>query len=160
MCDPRGWCADWSGATSRSARTTLAVGAASRPNTRGGDARVQGFLLDLRGDADTPGLWKLLVGNVPMAAWQSESFPNRSTGNFPNEDCGAGGCLFELQSDPSEHHDVAQEQPALVARLKSAIAAAQETVFSPDRGAQDPQSCVQAMTKWGGFWGPWVVVPT
>ena len=172
----------WSGSASRSPRTDLALGDAVRPGGgSGGSSRthVQGYIVDMRngggsggggsagagatgGNKDgtaPPGLWKLLLGNVSAAAWQSESFPNATTGNFPTQDCG-GGCLFELQSDPSEYRDVAAAQPGLVTKLKAAIAAAQATAFSPDRGGQDPQSCITAMTKWGGFWGPWVVVPT
>jgi hypothetical protein len=86
-----------------------------------------------------PGLWKLLLGNVRAAAWQSESFPNATTGFFPTQDCG-GGCLFKLQSDPSEYHDVAAAQPGLVTKLKAAIAAAQATAFSPDRGGFCPRN--------------------
>jgi hypothetical protein len=40
--------------------------------------------------------------------------------------------------------------------LKLKMQAAQKTAFAPDRGAEDPQSCITAMEKWGGYWGPWV----
>lgn len=28
-------------------------------------------------------------------------------------------------------------------------------LFAPDRGAQDPASCVAAVGKYDGWWGPW-----
>ena len=145
----------WSGKDSRSPRKSLALGD-KLPRTT-----VQGYILDNRDGREGsgwPGLWKLLLGNLTAAGWQSESFPNASTGNYPTQNCGESGCLFELTSDPNEYNDVAVAQPQVVARLHGAIAAAQKTAFDPDRGAQDPQSCVSAMQQWNGFWGPWVQV--
>jgi hypothetical protein len=46
-----------------------------------------------------PGLWKLLVGNITDAAWQPESFPNSSTGDFGTQAC-PKGCLYRLDLDP------------------------------------------------------------
>ena len=38
--------------------------------------------------------------------------------------------------------------------------AARKTGFRPDRGPQDPNSCLTAMGRWGQFWGPWVGLPS
>ena len=119
-----------------------------------------------RGDGDVaeevgaakgaPGLWKLLVGKVGEAAWQSESFPNMTTGNFGSEQCGEGGCLYRLDSDPCEYSDVHTRYAAMAVQLKGEVDAAKAGVFAPNRGTADPNSCVAAMTRWNGFWGPWV----
>ena len=42
------------------------------------------------------------------------------------------------------------------AALDAKLVAARKTVFAPNRGDQDPQSCVVAMQRWGGWWGPWI----
>lgn len=146
----------WNGTTKRSPRTTIAIGQMTATNSPKAQSQVQGFIADMRDDNGSYGLWKLLLGHVSMAGWQSESFPNHTTGSFPVHDCGHVGCLYELESDPTEHRDFASARPAVVAKLRAAIDAEQAAVFSPDRGRQDPQSCVTAMEKWAGFWGPWV----
>ena len=108
-------------------------------------------------------LWKLLYEDVAMSGWQGPRFPNGSTTtDFVRsvEPCGGGrghgGCLFRLDADPTEHHDVAHLHPHRVASMLAALKRHNATVFSPDRGPWDPNACVAAMGKWGGFWGPWL----
>jgi hypothetical protein len=63
-----------------------------------------------------------------------------------------------LDVDPGEHRDVSGQYQQVVAQLKAAMAVEQAHVFSPDRGTIDPGACVAAMTRWNGFWGPWVTL--
>ena len=48
------------------------------------------------------------------------------------------------------------ELAAIADLLKQKMADAQKTAFHPVRGNQDPNSCLTAMGRWGGYWGPWV----
>ena len=74
---------------------------------------------------------------------------SRHCGRKPN----AHGCLFDLQTDPTESRSVASEQPALFERMLAAVDAASATAYSPDRGKPDPRACAQAIAR-GGYWGP------
>jgi len=35
-----------------------------------------------------------------------------------------------------------------------------QTVFSPNRGKEDPAACTMALKQYDGHWGPWVDVPS
>ena len=65
------------------------------------------------------------------------------------------GCLFNLDEDPTEHVDVAAENPAVLAVIAARLAQLQPTVFSPDRGASSPLAGKTAAAR-GGYWGPFV----
>jgi hypothetical protein len=69
-------------------------------------------------------------------------------------------CLFELELDPGEHRDRRGDGSAaqVAAALDRRMNATRATGFAPQRGKSDPQSCVTAVEKYGGFWGPWVGV--
>lgn len=67
--------------------------------------------------------------------------------------------MFELTSDPYEHHDLAKEQPAIRATLREALRQAQLKAYQPNRGPTDsPLACQAAQGHWKGFWGPWIGV--
>ena len=68
---------------------------------------------------------------------------------------GGGGCLFQLNSDPGEHDDVAAAYPDVVARMRRRLAELNQGWFRPDRGQLDPQYAAQ-IVKNGGFLGPWL----
>ena len=74
-------------------------------------------------------------------------------------DCGEGGCLFNLDSDPYETSDVAAANPSKVKELMDRLVEIRTTVYSPDRGALDPAACAAIHGKWKGFWGPWLPAP-
>jgi hypothetical protein len=67
-----------------------------------------------------------------------------------------GGCLFELSADPTEHNELGAAKPDKLSALLGEMAAAQEKVFSPDRGLVDKRACEAATGRYGGFWGPWI----
>eukprot|EP00928_Gymnodinium_smaydae_P056925 TRINITY_DN40213_c0_g1_i1.p1 TRINITY_DN40213_c0_g1~~TRINITY_DN40213_c0_g1_i1.p1 ORF type:complete len:598 (+),score=75.00 TRINITY_DN40213_c0_g1_i1:69-1796(+) len=137
----------WSGSTATPTRRELVIGDA-------GGAR--GVILD----AGPRGLWKYLVGQVPMDALQGPSFPNASTGEFPSQHCGSGGCVWRLDEDPHELHDVASKvEPSLLQVWEAKRREAHATFFDPKRGLADAASCTTAVQQHGGCWGPWVDVP-
>jgi len=105
------------------------------------------------------GPWKLLIGPISQNGWQGPIFPNISTNWLSGQNplrCGLNGCLFNIRDDPTEHFDVAAQQPVIRSQLVARIAELQKGVFSPDRGVADPLACRTATTKYGGFWGPWL----
>ncbi len=170
----------WSGQTTAPARTTLAVATCTSAAhgfdlwcTSSDDTTlVGGVIVDERatgggagsGGGGGGGLWKLIREPVlAMDGWQGPSWPNATSTQFSNQlnrSCGGPkGCLFRLDTDPTEHHDVAQD-PAnaeRVARMGALMRRMNATAFSPDRGRADFEaSCGAAHAKWGGFWGPFV----
>ena len=50
----------------------------------------------------------------------------------------------------------AAAEPAVFARLLAELRAAQETVYSPNRGADDGTACKKALGDYGGYWGPFL----
>lgn len=58
--------------------------------------------------------------------------------------------------DPTEHVDLAEEQPALVAELHGKLLAFAATLYDPDRGTQDFDGACGQVVANGGFWGPWL----
>ena len=117
--------------------------------------------IHLSSQAFVHGSYKVVTGMQVMAIYQGPSYPNNS-GTQPLDkpvqggrfDCGVG-CLFDVLRDPTEHHDLAAEQPEQLATMLELLAEANKTLFAPDRGAGDPQACVQAR-KYGGYYGPWL----
>ena len=112
--------------------------------------------------------WKLMVGSTGQNIWTGVYYPNQTTswkdipydcgfpGKAPPANKTASGCLFNITADPTEHFDVADQFPDVVTELYARINAWQETAFSPDRGSTDPAACEAAVTRWGGFWGPFI----
>jgi arylsulfatase B len=110
--------------------------------------------------------WKLMIGATGQNIWTGPQYPNKSTswddvpyhcgvpayGNNPV--VGKGGCLFNIATDPTEHNDVALQNPDIVAELMTRILSWQKTSFTPNRGAVSPKACTAALDQWGGFWGP------
>ena len=142
-----------------------AVGAGAPGETPHTQAQAQAQT-QTQGGAVEPehGLWKLLIGKMPMNGWQGPQFPNSSTATWIAEtqelDCGDVGCLFRLDTDPTEHHDLreaaTQGNWAVLTQLKNLILEHNRTVFSPNRGLSAQEAaCAQAKEN-QGFWGPWL----
>lgn len=70
-------------------------------------------------------------------------------------DCGEGGCLVNLEADPTEHDDLAQSaDPAVVAvlaELRADLARLNKGIFRPDRGEDSIASCRVALEN-GGYY--------
>ena len=114
----------------------------------------------------TTALWKLFGDDFPStpqgatgwACFPGPHYPNatdpgcKSGGNCDKK---LGGCLFELNSDPTEHVDVATTESEAMKTMRARLAELQATLFTPDRGSKDPRACEQ-VAKNGGFYGPWL----
>lgn len=112
--------------------------------------------------------WKLLVGQTGQNIWTGPYYPNASSSwkDVPY-DCGipgapppkgkaASGCLFNYLTDPTEHADVAESNPDVVAKMYARLQELQKSAFSPDRGTVQAAACDAALKQWGGFWGPFM----
>ena len=104
---------------------------------------------------------KLVTGVQPMTGWTGPVYPNNTgaqPGFYPKgwqHDCGAGGELYDVQADPTEHVNLAASKPDVLATMQARLAALNAGNFEPDRGTGDRAACAQAR-KYGGFYGPWV----
>ena len=122
------------------------------------------------------GEYKLLMSPSEVyAVWTGPQSPNATTALqkqfFLHWNCSScvppvlqgrancsAGCLFNVATDPSEHHELSQAEPEKLQELKRKFAAYQKTDFNPVRGNKDPRACAAATTLYGTatgcFWGP------
>lgn len=106
----------------------------------------------------TVGDWKIVTGEEAQDGWEGPVYPNgtKPQGGIPGvKHCGAG-CLFNVKEDPHEHEEVSSLYPDKLAELQAALAKANQTLFNPDRGLNNPAACELAASKYGGFVGPFV----
>lgn len=143
-----------SGANSTSPRTEIIMGSSGPTGLlyQSGDTVVQGLI---RSDG-----YKLLWGQIEQDIWTGPFYPNAST-SWPNNprDCGsmaAPTCLYNVFTDPTEHLNVAAQNPDVVQSISARIAELQQTVFNPQRGAPGHQACDIAHQQWKGFVGPFL----
>lgn len=64
--------------------------------------------------------------------------------------------LIVLSADPTEHNDIASQQPDLASQLHAKLLAFAATLFDPDRGFEDYDGPCRQVEANGGFWGPWL----
>jgi len=112
--------------------------------------------------------WKLITGGimdehwskamglplVPYSGWRPGWGKDALINDMKFKNCGHG-CLFDIQADPNERHDVSSTHPAVVQRLKERLKELNLGVIQKDVGKDDPDAC----TRWDGFAGPWVDMP-
>lgn len=149
-----------SGSASTSPRTEFWTGLSSN-GIREGTTLVQGIT-----NASTG--YELLVGQLPVACWQGPLYPNNSATkecdavvdcgfpDAPSPVSGKTGCLFNLFTDPTQHHDVAEQYPDIVKSMYKRLQEVNATAFSPNRGLSDPAACETFQHRWGGFYGPFL----
>ena len=103
------------------------------------------------------GDWKLILGIQSYGFWQGPVYPNATT-NHSSElefNCG-GGCLFNIQEDPSEYTDLAQSHPAKFGEMLALFRERNTTMFEAPRVNPDPQACLRYVAAHGGFVGPYM----
>jgi len=155
-----------SGQTPEPPRRELPIGStADATDTWASRSDVVVRALIQRDPSDSSKLWKLMLGQEPMAVWTGPHFPNATTAaqrDFADvyAECGfEQGCLFELCTDPSEHENVAAANPEVVRRLRAAMEEHNATVFAPPR-PESPAACAVALDRYRdpahdfGWWGP------
>ena len=64
--------------------------------------------------------------------------------------------MFELNSDASEHADVAAIEHEVMKSMIARLGALQASLFTPDRGQMDERACEQVLAN-GGFMVPVVL---
>jgi arylsulfatase B len=108
--------------------------------------------IHLSPDALVSGKFKLVKGDQPMDGWQGPTYPN-ATGEQPSYypkgwqtgRCAAKGCLYNIFTDPTEHHDLADEMPELLANMQARLAELNKDNFTPNRGEPTLKACVAAI---------------
>ena len=104
------------------------------------------------------GDYKILAGSVTMAGWTGPVYPNNTdpdAANFPVEQCGDTGCLYNIRNDPNEHVNLAQTMPDVLKMMQEKLKMEQASRFQPDRGGHARiKLCDTGLNKYGGFWGP------
>ena len=114
------------------------------------------------------GEYKIIINNAEFACWGGPLYPNASTASGPlypggtvatpcktSVDCGTSGCLFNVETDAEERHNLASDpaHAALLQSMRDKLAAANAGNFNPVRGSFDPRACAAAERN-GGYWGP------
>ena len=156
-----------SGENTTSPRTRVVVG-----SNAGGDFSGRTSGATRVGAIVTP-QWKIIVGDGPggeldFACHPGPTSPNNTDKHWDprsyTQTCGnttATGCLFDVSADPNEHDNRAAAEPEVFARLLAELRAAEETVYSPNRGVDDGSACKKALDDrsnggYGGYWGPFL----
>eukprot|EP00912_Choanoflagellata_sp_UC4_P000209 UC4_evm2s134 len=104
-------------------------------------------------------LWKIITGSEGSACWMGPHYPNNTNPSCSTTVFCGDGCIFNLDEDPTEHVDLANDTDisAIKAHLQNALADMNKGFFSPKRtgGSLDVASNA-ARNKYGGFWGPFL----
>ena len=110
-------------------------------------------------DAYLRGQWKYILPGTNMieSNWGGEYYPNASTANDPIDKysfkCPKYGCLFNVEVDPEERHEVSASNQDIVRELRAELLKEAETIYSVPH-TNDPKCEEFAYTKYGGFYGP------
>ena len=146
------------GAVSKSPRTEIVF---SSESDSGGMITEE---LSLKSDGTTTRkLWKLLTGVSSYGFWQGPRYPNATTDHSTEKevDCG-GGCLFEVEGDPSEYVNLANTKKAKLTELQklwnTRIATAWPTSNDTNNWnvGTDPTACTKYTESHHGFIGPYL----
>lgn len=120
------------------------------------------------------GDWKLITGAASSASWPGPTYPNASTAAHKNSldkytaKCSPKEpCLYNVgggtDGDWTEHHNVAAANPAVASAMAARLAVLAKTVFTnPNATAEYGAHCQDAKAvyrSYGGFYGPWCLVP-
>jgi len=103
------------------------------------------------------GDYKLVVGTQSYGFWMAPNYPNSST-NHKTElpvECGEG-CLFDIQKDPSEYHDLAAEMPALLHKMRCRLLQLNATSFEAGKVPVSEEQCGKFRDAHKGFLVPYL----
>lgn len=105
------------------------------------------------------GNYKIMTGTMLQAGWTGPQYPNATNahGGIPSvQDCGDKGCLYNIRENPEERHGLATKMPDILKSMQEKLAKYLATYFNPDRGIVSPEACDAAISKYNGFWGPFL----
>eukprot|EP00949_MAST-11_sp_MAST-11-sp1_P005247 g5247.t1 len=78
--------------------------------------------------------WKIVVGRQNgLGIWQGPVFPNATKPVLNDQSC-VNGCLFDIWSDPTEHHNMRDERPEIWRMMVEKLLAAARTTYQTDYG--------------------------
>ena len=106
------------------------------------------------------GRWKYARGGSKMieAAWGGPHYPNSSTSTDPIDahtfDCPEAGCLYDVVADVEERRELSATHPDLARQLRAEMDELAKTIWATSH-ADDPRCRETAVSRWGGFLGPW-----
>ena len=102
------------------------------------------------------GDFKIMTGSQANACWAGPQYPNSSDPTCRTTiNCG-DGCLFNIKEDPTEHNNIAAQNPEKLKELQQRLAEMNNGFFDPDRQGGDTNVAKDAAEKYGGFWGPFL----
>jgi arylsulfatase A-like enzyme len=81
------------------------------------------------------GQWKLVVGNAGgTAMWSGPLYPKVPATGPATLACGKPGCLFDLEHDPEERHNLngSAAHAGLIATMSARLAALERTIWQAD----------------------------
>ena len=116
-----------------------------------------GALLSIHGEK----IYKLIVGPAQQATWYGHWPTNGTNGKLPPYTafvaCTLAPCLYEVgTSDPSEHVDISQSQPAVLNKMLQRFKELESVYHPPKKNPPaDAEGICSAMQANGGFLKPW-----
>lgn len=103
-------------------------------------------------------LWKYLVGPAQQASWYGRFSPNGTKVPPYSQyvDCAPPKhCLYELTSDESEHVNVAEQNPAVLAKLQARFKAIEQEYHPPKNNPpNDKEGYCLALARTRGYVAP------
>ena len=136
----------FSGATDVSARNETVLSFITTGGTAGDAALLRGA-------------HKYVVGRQSGTGyWWGPAYPNASTpAKLPATAPGCpGGCLYNVEDDPTEHHDLSARLPRLKAALKARLAQLGAGAFQSDANATSEPQVAAAKAEALDWWQPWL----
>ena len=110
------------------------------------------------------GDWKLITAATQPGFWQGPRFPNGSSVELEASAC-SGGCLFNVESDPTEQLNLYEQRPDMVEQMSLQLKEQQAAFFeNRDRFVNScPEgvincACWLAHHRYGGFLGPYALL--
>eukprot|EP00730_Choanoeca_flexa_P004670 TRINITY_DN11768_c0_g1_i8.p1 TRINITY_DN11768_c0_g1~~TRINITY_DN11768_c0_g1_i8.p1 ORF type:complete len:519 (+),score=110.86 TRINITY_DN11768_c0_g1_i8:135-1691(+) len=102
------------------------------------------------------GPYKLVASLEAQAMWYGQFSPNGTAVYENYTQCSwEEPCLFDVVQDPTEHHDIAQEHPDVVQRLKQRAIELQSAYHAPPNPPSEAQMYCDHIEKEHGFVAPW-----
>jgi arylsulfatase I/J len=111
---------------------------------------------NVAGGAVIDGEYKLVLDVQTYGFWQGPIYPNATT-NHNSEtpfQCGSG-CLFNIQTDPSEYIDLAKSMPDKLAEMQALFKKLAATAYQAPKWPTDAAKCKAYVTANGGSVGPY-----
>ena len=99
------------------------------------------------------------TGNKGKGVWTGPQHPNKTKLEDNDAGCPTSGCLFDIEQDPTEHNDLAKDQPDLAKQLLSELQAVAAGAYQTgdDQYKGDYTNCTTIdkwIKKYPGFGGP------